>query len=339
MLKRVLDIHMARSKSFPAKSRLELNGMFVAGFDGTSLPKETAELLAEGLAGVALFARNIENARQVTALCRQIRHAASRAGVPPIIAVDQEGGRVQRLRGIVDSYPSMREVPDPFAAGKSIGADLARLGFNLDFAPVLDVDSNPQNPIIGDRSFSSDSEQAGSRAVEFYRGLAVSGIVGCGKHFPGHGDASADSHLELPVIDIDRQMLENRELVPFQAAVSAGFMMFMTAHCLYPAIDPKLPATLSRHFIKPFLREKLGFDGVVITDDLGMKAIADSYGPRQVVSLGVRAGIDIFLHCGVTGQVSEYVDALSSCLDEGCVSGDDVSVSLERVRRLRGSLS
>ncbi len=314
-------------------------GLFVTGFDGPDLPDAVAGMLARGLAGVTLFRRNIIDRAQVSALCRDIRQAARPFGLPPIIAVDQEGGRVQRLRTIGSEYPAMRDVPDPFAAGEAIGSELAALGFNLDFAPVLDVDSNPSNPIIGDRSFSGDPTIVAGRATAFFMGLAAAGIGGCGKHFPGHGDASADSHLELPVITADRDTLLSRELPPFQAAAAAGFRMFMTAHCLYPAVDPVLPATLSPAFIEPWLRARCGFDGVVITDDLGMKAIADRFSPRQVVELGMAAGVDLFLHCGISGESDALMSAMAVAIASGTVAGRRFGKALERVHRFRASLA
>jgi len=316
----------------------DILGLFVIGFDGQVLPSDVAEKLARGLAGVTLFKRNISDRLQVVELCRAIRVAAKPSGLSPIIAVDQEGGRVQRLRDIGPRFPAMREVVDPGAVGMAIGRELADLGFNLDFAPVLDVDSNPRNPIIGDRSFSADPDVAGAMATGFFQGLAVAGIAGCGKHFPGHGDASADSHLELPVIDADLEILMNRELKPFARAVQSGFKMFMTAHCLFPAIDPVHPATLSPAFIKPLLRGRLGFDGVVITDDLGMKAVSDRYPPDKVVELGVGAGIDLFLHCGVQGEAALLMSAMESLVASGTISFKELEISIARVRRFRAGL-
>lgn len=312
--------------------------LFVIGFDGPELPADVAEKLRRGLAGVALFKRNILDRNQLAELCRSIRLAAQPSGLTPIIAVDQEGGRVQRLRDVGPRFPSMREVDDPLGAGEAIGRELALLGFNLDFAPVLDVDSNPRNPIIGDRSFSADPDVAAARATAFYKGLGSAGIAGCGKHFPGHGDASADSHLELPVIDVGPDVLAMRELKPFAAAVEAGFGMFMTAHCLFPSIDPDLPATLSPSFIRPLLRDRLHFDGVVITDDLGMKAISDRFPPRRIIELGVAAGVDLFLHCGTDGESEALMSSMEALVESGAIPVQGLEASIARVRRFRAGL-
>jgi beta-N-acetylhexosaminidase len=321
----------------------DIYGLFVTGFDGYDLPDDTASLLARGLAGVTLFKRNIKDSAQVATLCRDIRSAAAPTGLVPIIAVDQEGGRVQRLRDIITLVPPMRQVAaggmdGVRQAGISTGHDLASLGFNLDFAPVLDVDSNPGNPIIGDRSFSSDPEVVSRCAVAFYEGLLSAGVAGCGKHFPGHGDASADSHLELPEINVNRKTIESRELLPFAAAVASGFGMIMTAHCLYPSVDPLLPATLSPQFIRPYLRDRLGFEGVVITDDLGMKAISDRFSPAQVITLGLEAGVDIFLHCGISGESQGLMQVFEDIVNSGVVGLDRIRESSGRIKSFQANL-
>lgn len=311
------------------------------GFDGPSLPDWTAAMLRRGLAGVCLFARNIVDAGQVRDLCRRVREAA--AGLPPpLVAVDQEGGRVQRLRRVAPLHPPMREVGAAGAdaareEGRAIGLEVAALGFNLDFAPVLDVDSNPANPIIGDRSFSSDPATVASCGAAFIEGLRSTGVVACGKHFPGHGDASLDSHLDLPVIGVDRDTLLTRELVPFAAAVRSGLGMMMTAHCVYPAIDPALPATLSRAVITGLLRDRLGFEGCVITDDLAMKAIGDRFDPEDVLRLGLDAGVDLFLQCGAGGEGAALAERLERLVADGVVPEARVEASAARVLAIRAA--
>ncbi len=320
-----------------------LPSSFILGFDGPTLPDDVKDLLGRGLAGVALFARNLVDAEQVRDLCRAIREAAV-GRPPPIIAVDEEGGRVQRLRRIIGEFPAAREVGKSGAeaarqAGAVIGAALRGLGFNVDFAPVLDVDSNPANPIIGDRAFSPDPDEVARCGVAFLEALQRTGVLACGKHFPGHGDAAADSHVDLPVIDADPDTLSRREVLPFKAAIRAGLSMVMTAHCLYPALDPDRPATLSRRVVGGLLREGLGFDGCVVTDDLGMKAISDRFTPEEVVVLGMEAGVDLFLHCGVGGEGGRLVETLEALVGRGVVSRERVEVSARRIARLRRDLT
>lgn len=304
------------------------------GFDGPTLPDTVAALLRDGLLGVALFRRNLIDAPQVRALTAAIRDAAQ--GRVVLIAVDQEGGRVQRLRHILPLVPTMAEVgrtgPDAARnAGAAIGRDLAGLGFNLNFAPVLDVHSNPNNPIIGDRAFGNDPETVAVCAAALVEGLEGEGVLACGKHFPGHGDASADSHLELPLIDADADLIATRELPPFEAMINAGIGMLMTAHCLYPALDARHPATLSRAVIDGLLRRRLGFEGVVITDDLGMKAVADRYAADEMISLALDAGVDVFMHCGGGGEGMALAAAMTRMLEDGVIDADRLEQSRERI--------
>lgn len=316
--------------------------LFIVGFDGPTLPDDVKDLLARGLAGVALFARNLVDAGQVRDLCRTIREAV-RGRPPPIVAVDEEGGRVQRLRRVIGAFPAAREVGKGGAeaarqAGAAIGAGLRDLGFNVDFAPVLDVDSNPANPIIGDRAFSPDPDEVARCGVAFLEGLRATGVLACGKHFPGHGDAAADSHLDLPVITADPDTLNRREVPPFKTAIRAGLPMVMTAHCLYPALDPDHPATLSRRIVGGLLRETLGFDGCVVTDDLGMKAISDRFSPEEVATRGIEAGVDLFLHGGAGGEGQALVETFEDLERRGEVSRDRVEAAARRVGELRRRL-
>lgn len=316
--------------------------LVVLGFDGPDLPAEIASLLARGLAGVALFRRNLVNPDQVRALSRDVRAAAGKA--VPIVSVDQEGGRVQRLRGLLPDVPPMAEVgtagPDAARAwGRRIGLGLADLGFNVDFAPVLDVDTNPANPIIGDRAFSSDPARVAACGVAFLQGLESAGVLGCGKHYPGHGDASVDSHLDLPVLDVPPDVLASRERLPFDAAVRAGLAMMMTAHCLFPAIDPDRVATLSPVFLADGLRRDLGFDGCIVTDDLGMQGIARHHTPGQIAALGLAAGVDLFLHCGASGEGVAMIEALATVIAGHPDLADAARRSCERVRDLRARLA
>jgi beta-N-acetylhexosaminidase len=176
-----------------------------------------------------------------------------------------------------------------------VGEELAALGIGWDFAPVLDVHTNPDNPVIGERAFATDPDAAAAHALAFWRGLRGAGLVGCGKHFPGHGDTRTDSHLELPVVPHDLDRLRRIELAPFAAAARAGMEAFMTAHVLYPALDPDRPATLSRRIATDLLRGELGFAGVLVSDDLGMKAVADRYSIEELAVGAVEAGVDHLL--------------------------------------------
>ena len=291
------------------------------GFDGTSVPETLARWLARGeVGGVVLFSRNIESPAQVRALCREIRSAAGRGNPLPLIAVDQEGGRVARLKdppftrfppARACSHFCCRNETVAEGLGAAIAAELRAVGIDVNFAPVLDVDSNPRNTVIGDRAFSEDPRTAAALGIAFAKGSLSRGILPVGKHFPGHGDTSADSHKELPVARAGRQSLLRRELLPFRRAVSAGIPALMTAHVMYPALDRVVPATLSRKILHGLLRERLRFRGTVLSDALEMKAITDRYGIGEAAFLAVTAGCDVVLVCRGEVEQAETIDRLA----------------------------
>lgn len=275
--------------------------LIVGGFDGGALPERYRTALREGRRGGAiLFRRNVPDLEQTAALCRAIAEASEE---PPFIGVDQEGGRVTRLPAPFLTLPPMRRLAASGdadlvrEAAAAVGAELAALGFNLDFAPILDVDSNPDNPIIGDRAFSSDPHEVARLALAFAEGLGSEGILGCGKHFPGHGDTSVDSHVDLPVLAHDRARLERVELIPFAAAARAKLPTLMSAHVVCEGVDPGVPATLSRRICTELLRGVLGYEGVLFSDDLEMAAVAARYPVEHSAVESIRAGCDVLLIC------------------------------------------
>ncbi|HEY5577143.1 MAG TPA: beta-N-acetylhexosaminidase [Deferrimonas sp.] len=290
------------------------------GFDGKSLPASLSRWLAGGqIGGVVLFSRNIERPAQVRDLCRGIKSAAGRGNPLPLIAVDQEGGRVARFKeppftwfppARACSHFCCRNEAVAEAVGAAVAAELRSVGIDVNFAPVLDVVSNPENPVIGDRAFSDDPAVAAALGIAFAKGSLSRGILPVGKHFPGHGDTSADSHKELPVARAGREALLRRELLPFRRAARAGIPALMTAHVLYPALDRALPATLSRKILHDLLRERMRFRGAVISDALEMKAIADRYVIGEAAVLAVAAGCDVVLVCRGEKEQAETIDRL-----------------------------
>ena len=277
--------------------------LLVGGFAGHDLPAVYADALRDGRrAGAILFSRNVGGLDGVAALNPAIVAAAGSVA-PPVIAVDQEGGRVRRFREPLLPVPPMRVLgeADDLSLTERVAAQMARelraLGFNLDFAPVMDVDSNPDNPVIGDRSFGRDPRTVMRHGVAFIRGLQGEGVIGCAKHFPGHGDTSVDSHLELPVIAHPAERLRQVELPPFRAAVGAGVGAMMTAHVVCEALDPGIVATMSRAICTSLLRREMAFDGALFSDDLEMGAIADRYGIEEAAREAVAAGCDLLLVC------------------------------------------
>lgn len=291
--------------------------LLFAAFEGHEIPPELAERIREGrVGGVTLFGRNVSSFEKTRRLIEEL-HALAPADAPLCVAIDQEGGRVQRLREPWTLWPPLRrigergdiETTEAFAG--ALARELSDLGIDLDFAPVADVDSNPANPVIGDRSFSRDPERVAQHVAAFTRALQGAGIAACAKHFPGHGDTCEDSHLALPRIDCDLTRLELVELVPFRAAVAAGVASIMTAHIVVSGLDPVLPATLSPAALA-CLRGELGYDGLVFSDDLEMAAVARHFAPRETVLRALAAGVDAFLACRSAELCDQVLAALES---------------------------
>ncbi len=294
--------------------------LLFAGFAGTTLPDDLAALVGAGrVGGVVLFARNVESPEQLRALVGEL-HARAPADAPLCVAIDQEGGRVQRLRAPWTEWPPMRRLgergspADTQALAGALGRELADLRIDLDFAPVADVDTNPANPVIGDRSFSRDPDDVARHAVAFTLGLQHEGVAACAKHFPGHGDTTVDSHLDLPRIEHARERLERVELVPFRAAAAAGVASMMTAHVWLPRIDAQLPATLSPAVLA-LLRDEIGYGGLVFSDDLEMRAIAGRFAPADVTHAALAAGVDALLVCSRADLRDEVLAALEAAPD------------------------
>ena len=259
---------------------------------------------------IILFSANIRSAAQLAALTASLMDAVSAdTGIPPFIAVDQEGGNVMRLLDAAAAPPAMAvgSTGDPGLAwrlGELMGAQLRTLGINVDFAPVADVNSNPDNPVIGARSYSEDPAAAAAFVSSFTQGLQSSGVLACIKHFPGHGDTDLDSHTDLPEVTKDRASLEKTELVPFRAGIAAGAAMTMVGHILYPALGAEdVPASLSEAVIEGVLRDELGFSGLVVTDSLSMGAVTDTWGEAEACVMAVNAGADLLC-------VNDSADAL-----------------------------
>jgi beta-N-acetylhexosaminidase len=305
-----------------------------AGFEGTELPDDLRRAIADGrIGGAILFARNIESPDQVRELTAAL-HRAAPADAPLLIAIDQEGGRVQRLREPWTEWPELQRLgeADDLALTADFARGLARelqdLGIGLDFAPCVDVHSNPDNPIIGDRSFGPDPHTVARHARAFIEAMQGAGVAACAKHFPGHGDTACDSHLELPRLDHDLERLRRVELPPFAAAVEAGVASIMTAHVALPALDGDRPATLSPS-IMALLREDLGYDGLVFSDDLEMKAVADHATPAQLVDGCLEAGVDALLVCRERALREEVLGRLEATARES------LARPLERMARLK----
>ncbi|HET6568860.1 MAG TPA: beta-N-acetylhexosaminidase [Rhodothermales bacterium] len=312
----------------------EAGRLVMIDIPGTELDAETAAFIREhNVKAVVLFQRNIVDDEQTRRFTGQLRDLI---GPDVLIAVDQEGGAVVRTNDL--PYPpsamclgAAGSVDLAYEVGKAVGRGLSSLGINWNFAPDLDVNNNPLNPVISDRSFGSDPVRVAELGLAWARGCQGSGVATCVKHFPGHGDTMVDSHLGLPVVDKPRSVLEQVEFYPFHQAVRADIPAIMTAHLVYPALDSTYPATLSRAILTDLLRESWGYDGVVITDSMSMQAISDRYGRGDAALRALHAGADMVLAMGSREEQLETLDALSHAIRQRDLAEEKVETSLGRI--------
>jgi len=327
----------------------EMTGqMIMAGFEGTTLTPETEDLIRNHhVGGLILFSRNYENPEQLHNLIRDLQKvaASTSTGLPLFISVDQEGGRVARLTEPFTKYPPLcclghaQSESLAYRFGQSLAAELVDVGINMDYAPVLDVLTNLENPIIGDRAIASDPETVARLANSFIKGFKDKGMIPVGKHFPGHGDTHLDSHLDLPTVKRDAATLEAVELVPFRETISQGLEVIMTAHVIYTAWDAKNPATFSKVILQDILRQELGFQGVILSDDLEMKAVENYFPFDAFPRMGIEAGLDMFLICNSVEKVRALHDQLIRDVDNGTIPTAPIQQSVERILHLKRNLT
>ena len=325
----------------PGALRHEIGRLLIAGFDGDRIPVELQSMAREfGLGGIILFSRNIADAEQVADLCFEASGLDRR--LPPWVSVDQEGGRVARLKSPFTEWPPMaalgRSGDAALAArfARALAAELRAVGINLDYAPVLDVNTNPANPVIGDRALGERAEDVAALGAAMVQALQAGGVAACGKHFPGHGDTTTDSHKELPIVEHPVERLRGVEFLPFAAAIKAGVATIMTAHVLMPALDEDRPATLSRRIVSGLLREELAYDGVILSDDLEMKAIADAYEVPSAAVMAIQAGCDGVLVCsGDTSLQAAVLEELVHAVEDERLSMSRVHDALRRQERAK----
>jgi beta-N-acetylhexosaminidase len=317
---------------------------FMVGFQGPEASRDVKHLIREyGVGSVVLFARNVEAPEQVAELVRELQETAKDAGhdLPLLITVDQEGGRVARLREPWTLWPPLRVVgqadseEQARAMGRALAEELLACGIRCDFAPVVDVDTNPKNPVINDRSFGSDPEQVGRLGVAMIRGLQDAGVAACAKHFPGHGDTDLDTHLELPAVDHSLSRLRDVELRPFRMAIQAGVASIMTCHVLVRELDDKRPATLSPDVLDALLRKELKYDGVVFTDDMDMKAVAKHWPAEQAAVLAAKAGCDVISMCANHDAQVAALEGVIRAVESEEIASSALDDASDRVKRLK----
>ncbi len=313
--------------------------LFIFGFGGPEPDVHISKFIQDfGIGGVILFSRNIQTPFQTAELVRNLQEVSE---IPLLVGIDQEGGAVSRLPSPFTSFPGNHALgrsgsPDlSYAFGQATARELSAVGINLNFAPVLDVNTHPENPVIGTRAFGEEPELVAKLGCAVIRGLQEEGVIACGKHFPGHGDTSLDSHLALPCITHGKERLWNTELLPFQKAVQHDLESIMAAHVLYPEFDPDLPGTLSPAIIQRLLREELGFNGVVFTDDLEMKAVEDGWGVENSCVLALKAGADALLVCQDPVKQEKSLHAVIRAVEEGEITVERIEEAAARVLDLK----
>lgn len=318
----------------------QIGQLFMIGFDGTTVSPELASFLKEYKpGGVILFSRNLESMAQTVELTQDLQRCSPHS--PLLISIDQEGGRVSRLPKGFTIFPPCevlgrcRSSELAYAAAATTAKELRAVGINMNMSPVLDVNSNPTNPVIGDRAFGTTPDVVSELGLATVGGLQDNRVVACGKHFPGHGDTTSDSHKELPIVSATRERLERIEFPPFRHAVTNGVATMMTAHVVYQALDENRPATLSPSIIGRLLREELHYDGVVLTDDLEMHAIIDHYGIGDATIQAIQAGCDMPLICKDRDRIVAGLNAVDKAVADGDISAGRLAQSLARIRRLK----
>ncbi|MEK4060392.1 MULTISPECIES: beta-N-acetylhexosaminidase [Paenibacillus] len=323
----------------------KIGQMLMCGFEGTAVPDDgIRELVAKGgIGGVIYFARNVETPEQVARMTAELQQAAAESGKAPLwISIDQEGGMVARITEGVALMPggmaiaAAGSVEDAYQAALISGRELSAMGINLNYAPVLDVNNNARNPVIGVRSFGESPEKVADYGAATIRGFQDAGVAATAKHFPGHGDTDVDSHLDLPTVRHDRARMDSVELVPFRRAIAEGVDAMMSAHIYFPALEQeKLPVTLSKAVLTGLLREELGFGGIIMTDCMEMNAIAEHYGTVEASVLAIEAGADIVLISHRADRQLAAIEAILHAVAEGRISETRIDDSVRRLLALK----
>jgi beta-N-acetylhexosaminidase len=314
----------------------DVSRLMMIDFPGTILePQVAAHLEKYRPGGVILFRKNIVSTTQVRKLVEDLKAIL---GPELLIAIDQEGGGVWRTPQLPAPPSGMSlgasdDLETAFAMGVVVARGMRAMGLNWNFAPVLDLNNNPRNPVISDRSFGENPQRVTELALEWAKGLMSEGVAACGKHFPGHGDTFLDSHLHLPTVNRNLEGLEEYELVPFRGLAPA-LPSLMTAHIVYPTIDPDLPATLSKKILTGLLRERGGYEGVIVTDSMGMKAIDDHYGRGDAAVMSINAGADMVEALGSLESQVQTFEAIERAAASGKISSQTIDTACERLHKL-----
>jgi beta-N-acetylhexosaminidase len=325
-------------------SDYSLAELVMMGFQGKSLSSSTlANLKKEKPSLFILFTHNYESKEQLIALTDELQGVRPHSELPFIISADQEGGRVQRFRTGFTLLPTAKKVgekdsaPLAYELTRIQAKELYAAGIQLNFAPVCDINTNPANPVIGDRSYGDQEDQVTKMASAVVRGHLAEGVEPCIKHFPGHGDTHLDSHESLPTVHTPLDVLQSREWIPFQRAIKSGANFLMSAHILLPHLDPKNPGTLSPTFLKTHLRGNLEYKRVIVSDDMEMGAITRNYGAEEAPILALQAGCDVLCYRSEE-QAMIAIESIKKAVSDGRLEWAVLKDSIDRVRKSRSGL-
>lgn len=313
--------------------------LFMVGFDGLSVPAAFKSAVAEyKLGGTIYFKRNAQSPAQLAELSNELQYSCRSKSDPfMFVAIDHEGGKVNRLSSPFTKFPgneNLGEINSPkmgFQFGVILAKELKAVGINVNFAPVVDVNTNPDNPVMKGRMFSSDPEVCGKLGSAVCRGIQKMGVAAVAKHFPGHGDTQVDSHFDLPQINKSISELEKIEMVPFKRLVRSRVEGVMTAHILNAAIDSEYPATLSEKTIQPLLRQGMRYSKLIFSDDMEMKAIADNYGAEEAAVLAIKAGCDVLIYRGDNGVPVGAIEAVIKAVENKKITRSQIEASVDRI--------
>lgn len=320
----------------------KIGQLFIFGFSGGEIDGYIIDLIKEDyIGGFILFKENIKSVEQGVDILNKLKEANRNNKIPLFLAIDEEGGRVSRLPKPFLKMPSPKMIGNindkdiSFQYGKIQGSRLRTLGFNMNFAPVMDINSNPNNPVIGDRAFGSTVDRVVDNSIQVMEGIRAEKIIPVIKHFPGHGDTKTDSHIDLPIVNKTIDEVEKLELIPFAKGIEGGADSIMIGHILFPELDDTNPATLSNTIINNILREKLSFDGVIISDDMTMGAITKSYSMEDAVIKFFQAGGDIALICHGDKEQLSVLDRVKEELEKGNIKEEDIDEKVYRIIKLK----
>ena len=318
----------------------KIGQMIITGFNGSEYNDDMDRLINEyKVGGVILFARNIEDSNQMIDLTRALQE--NNNNLPLFISIDEEGGRVSRLPDDVEKFPSaftiglINDQQTAYENGKEIGYTLKRLGINLDYAPVLDIYSNENNTVIGDRAFSTEESIVSTMGIATMEGIEDSDIIPVVKHFPGHGDTEVDSHYGLPIVYKTLEELRNFEFIPFVKAIESGCDVIMVSHIILNEVDSSNPASLSKIVISDLLRKDMGFDKVVIIDDMSMGAITSIMSIEEACIKSIEAGCDILLLGNAYEEIEQVINSIKLKLYNGEISEEQINKSVKRILELK----